>query len=103
MASHPENIGKYTVKGILGRGGMGVVYKAVDTQIGRYVAIKMILSDGDPNLLERFKSEARSTGSLHCPNIVTVYDWDEQDGNPYLVMRSEARRVGTEGRSRRSP
>ena len=87
MASHPTKIGKYNVEGILGRGGMGVVYKAVDSQIGRYVAIKMITRGGDQNLLERFKSEARSTGSLHCPNIVTVYDFGEQDGNPYLVMQ----------------
>ncbi len=87
MASHPTKIGKYNVEGILGRGGMGVVYKAVDSQIGRYVAIKMITSGGDPSLLERFKSEARSTGSLQCPNIVTVYDFGEQDGNPYLVMQ----------------
>lgn len=87
MASHPAKIGKYNVEGILGRGGMGVVYKAVDPQIGRYVAIKMITAGGDPSLLERFKSEARSTGSLQCPNIVTVYDFGEQDGNPYLVMQ----------------
>ena len=87
MASHPTKIGKYNVEGVLGRGGMGVVYKAVDSQIGRYVAIKMITSGGDPSLLERFKSEARSTGSLQCPNIVTVYDFGEQDGNPYLVMQ----------------
>jgi tetratricopeptide (TPR) repeat protein len=87
MPSHPTKIGKYNVESILGRGGMGVVYKAVDAQIGRYVAIKMITAGGDPSLLERFKSEARSTGSLQCPNIVTVYDFGEQDGNPYLVMQ----------------
>jgi eukaryotic-like serine/threonine-protein kinase len=87
MASRPAKIGKYNVEGILGRGGMGVVYKAVDSQIGRYVAIKMITAGGDPSLLERFKSEARSTGSLTCPNIVTLFDWGEQDGNPYLVMQ----------------
>jgi len=87
MAPHPTKIGKYTVEGVLGRGGMGVVYKAVDSQIGRYVAIKMITSGGDESLLERFRSEARSTGSLQCPNIVTVYDFGEQDGHPYLVMQ----------------
>src|SRR6266700_1989435 len=88
MASHPAKIGKYNVEGILGRGGMGVVYKAVDSQIGRYVAIKMITSNrDDPSLPDRFKAEARSTGSLQCPNIVTVYDFGEQDGNPYLVMQ----------------
>jgi tetratricopeptide (TPR) repeat protein len=87
MASNPTKIGKYDVEGVIGRGGMGVVYKAVDSQIGRYVAIKMITSDGDESLIARFKSEARSTGSLQCPNIVTVYDVGEQDGNPYLVMQ----------------
>src|SRR5215467_12414146 len=87
MASHPTKIGKYNVDGVLVRGGMGVVYKAVDSQIGRYVAIKMINAGGDPSLLERFWSEARSTGSLQFPNIVTVYDFGEQDGNPYLVMQ----------------
>src|SRR5450755_957364 len=87
MPSHPTKIGKYTIEGVIGRGGMGVVYKAVDSQIGRYVAIKMITSNGDPNLLERFKAEGRSMGSLQCPNIVTVYDFGEQDGNPYLVMQ----------------
>src|SRR5260370_15279222 len=87
MASHPTKIGKYDVEGILGHGGMGVVYKAVDSQIGRYVAIKMITSGGDPSLVERFKSEAKTMGSLQCPNIVTVYNVGEQDGNPYLVMQ----------------
>lgn len=87
MAAYPAKIGKYTVESVIGRGGMGVVYKAVDPQIGRYVAIKMINSGGDPSLLERFRAEARSTGSLQFPNIVTVYDFGEQDGNPYLVMQ----------------
>jgi len=87
MAVNPTKIGKYNVESVIGRGGMGVVYKAVDSQIGRYVAIKMITSDGDESLIERFKSEAKSTGSLQCPNIVTVYDFGEQDGNPYLVMQ----------------
>jgi hypothetical protein len=87
MPSHPAKIGKYDIEGIIGRGGMGLVYKGVDSQLGRYVAIKMILSEDDPALLERFRSEARLAGSLQCPNIVTVYDFGEQDGNPYLVMQ----------------
>ena len=87
MVFHPTKIGKYTVESVLGHGGMGVVYKAVDSQIGRYVAIKMIHSAGDAGMVERFCSEARSTGSLQCPNIVTVFDFGEQDGNPYLVMQ----------------
>jgi tetratricopeptide (TPR) repeat protein len=87
MASHPAKIGKYTVEGILGRGGMGVVYKAVDAQIDRYVAIKMINAGGDESLFGRFTQEAKSMGQLTCPNIVTVFDFGEQDGNPYLVMQ----------------
>src|SRR6266700_1796718 len=87
MESHPTKIGKYNVEGVLGRGGMGVVYKAVDSQIGRYVAIKMITGGGDESLIERFKSEAKTMGALQCPNIVTVYNVGEQDGNPYLVMQ----------------
>ncbi|MGA9392922.1 MAG: serine/threonine-protein kinase, partial [Candidatus Sulfotelmatobacter sp.] len=87
MGSHPAKIGKYSVEGVLGRGGMGVVFKAVDSQIGRYVAIKMITGGGDETLIERFKSEAKMMGALQFPNIVTVYDYGEQDGNPYLVMQ----------------
>ncbi|HEY6338966.1 MAG TPA: protein kinase [Candidatus Sulfotelmatobacter sp.] len=87
MSPVPTKIGKYDVEGILGRGGMGVVYKAKDAQIGRYVAIKMINSGGDPSLVERFKSEAKTMGSLQCPNIATVYNVGDHDGNPYLVMQ----------------
>lgn len=64
---------------------MGVVYKARDPQLDRLVAIKMILGV-DPSLLKRFEVEARSTASLQHPNIVTIYDFGDQDGSPYLVM-----------------
>src|SRR5579872_1292181 len=81
-------IGKYEVLDTLGRGGMGVVYRAIDPRIGRLVAIKMITGDyaKDPDYLNRFYREARSTGTLQHPNIVTVYDLGDQDGIPYLVM-----------------
>jgi eukaryotic-like serine/threonine-protein kinase len=82
MLGNLPKIGKYEVLDVIGRGGMGVVYKATDPHIGRFVAIKMI-TGGD---LERFYVEAKSTGKLQCPNIVTVYDMGDQDGNPYLVM-----------------
>jgi serine/threonine-protein kinase len=82
MHGHPAKIGKYEVLDVIGRGGMGVVYKATDPHIGRFVAIKMI-TGGD---LERFYAEAKSTGNLQCPNIVTVYDLGDHDGDPYLVM-----------------
>ena len=79
-----SRIGKYEVLGELGRGGMGVVYRAEDKNIGREVAIKT-LTDATPELRQRFLVEARS-GVLNHQNIVTVYDFGEQDGNPYIVM-----------------
>src|SRR5437763_10134607 len=87
-ASRLTKIGKYEVLDVIGRGGMGVVYKAVDPAIGRLVAIKMITAaiGDDPDLLKRFFREAQSTGSLQHPNIVTVYELGDHNGNPYLVM-----------------
>lgn len=79
-------IGKYVVDAILGQGGMGVVYKAHDSY--RQVAIKMMLASlsASPSLRARFHREAQFTANLHHPNIVTVYDWGEEDDAPYLVM-----------------
>ncbi|HYM75018.1 MAG TPA: protein kinase [Candidatus Dormibacteraeota bacterium] len=85
MISQPTKIGKYEVVSVIGRGGMGVVYKARDPQLDRLVAIKMIVG-ATPGLLKRFDVEARSTGSLQHQNIVTIYDFGDQDGSPYLVM-----------------
>jgi serine/threonine protein kinase len=81
-------LSKYDVIGVLGRGGMGVVYKATDAHLERLVAIKMLnLRYADePELLKRFYREAQSTAGFQHPNIVTVYGFGEQDGNPYLVM-----------------
>jgi len=83
-----NKIGKYEVIEVIGHGGMGQVYKAVDPTIGRMVAIKKVTSvfSDDPLLLKRFYREAHSTGALQHPNIVTVYDLGDQDGIPYLVM-----------------
>jgi serine/threonine-protein kinase len=89
MASNTvTKIGKYDVVEILGKGGMGVVYKAMDNRIGRLVAIKMMTGGfaDNPDLLKRFYREAQSTGMLQHPNIVIVYDLGDQEGNPYLVM-----------------
>jgi serine/threonine protein kinase len=77
-------IGKYQILGILGVGGMGVVYRGMDKSMGREVAIKT-LTEATEDLRQRFQLEARS-GVLNHPNIVTVYDFGEQDGNPYIVM-----------------
>src|SRR5689334_13794727 len=85
----PIKIGKYEVVDLLGKGGMGVVYKATDPLLGRLVAIKMMTTVDyvdNPDLLQRFYREAKSTGNLHHRNIVTVYELGDQDGSPYLVM-----------------
>jgi eukaryotic-like serine/threonine-protein kinase len=90
MASNlPAKIGKYDVIDVIGRGGMGVVYKANDPHLDRTVAIKMITSgfSENPALLKRFFVEAKSLASLVHPNIVTVYDLGNFNGNPYLVMQ----------------
>jgi len=82
-------IGKYDVIEVLGKGGMGVVYKAMDNRIGRMVAIKMMTGGfaDNPDLLKRFYREAQATGMLEHPNIVIVYELGDQDGNPFMVMQ----------------
>ncbi len=84
----PGKIGKYEVTRIIGRGGMGVVYQATDPHLDRRVAIKMITGAfaEDPDMLKRFFREAQSLASLQHPNIVTVFDLGDYNGNPYLVM-----------------
>jgi serine/threonine-protein kinase len=77
-------IGKYQILGILGVGGMGVVYRGLDKSMGREVAIKT-LTEATEELRQRFLLEARS-GVLNHPNIVTIYDFGEQDNSPYIVM-----------------
>lgn len=86
-ASKPKRIGSYDVVSVIGRGGMGTVFKATDPRIGRAVAIKVLTAAADdPDLLARFYREAKYTGSLQHQNIVTVYELGHQDGIPYLVM-----------------
>jgi eukaryotic-like serine/threonine-protein kinase len=77
-------IGRYDVVAELGRGGMGVVYRGEDRLIGREVAIKT-LTEITPELRDRFYVEARS-GILNHPNIVTVYEFGDQEGMPYIAM-----------------
>ena len=83
-----KKIGKYEVVSVLGRGAMGVVYRAFDRSIGRQVAIKTLSSalPDDSEFRQRFVREARSLGQLHHPNIVTVHDFFEESGTAYLVM-----------------
>src|SRR3989440_11432219 len=84
--------GRYEIVGELGRGAMGIVYKAVDPVIGRTVAVKTIrLSEEGTGLtraelLQRFQTEARAAGLLTHPNIVVVYDAGEEDGQYYITM-----------------
>ncbi|HEX9110422.1 MAG TPA: protein kinase, partial [Terriglobales bacterium] len=89
MASRePAKIGKYDVIRVIGRGGMGIVYEAADPFLDRRIAIKMMTGgfSDNPDLLKRFFREAQSTGSLQHPNIVTVFELGDHEGNPYLVM-----------------
>src|SRR5580698_1161428 len=83
-----KQVGRYELLDVIGQGGMGVVYKAVDTTIGRTVAIKMMHGTyaEDKDLLARFHREVRSTANLQHKNIVTVYNLDSFEGFPYMVM-----------------
>jgi serine/threonine protein kinase len=85
-----QTIGRYEIIGELGRGAMGVVYKAKDPTIGRTVALKTLRLDvhglETAEMVRRFQNEARAAGLLSHPNIVTIYDAGEQDGNFYIAM-----------------
>jgi response regulator RpfG family c-di-GMP phosphodiesterase/tRNA A-37 threonylcarbamoyl transferase component Bud32 len=88
---YPKNIGKYEVQGILGRGGMGVVYKAFDPAIHRQVAIKTITKSAmDPSELQyaiaRFRHEAQAVGRLTHPRIAAIFDYGEDSDIAYIVM-----------------
>src|SRR5712672_2279908 len=89
MASNViQKIGKYDVTDVLGEGGMGIVYKAVDPGIGRPVAIKMMTGNfaDNPDLLKRFQREAQSAGTLQHRNIVIIYELGTENGHPYMAM-----------------
>jgi eukaryotic-like serine/threonine-protein kinase len=83
-----DRLGPYVIAELLGAGGMGEVWRAHDTRLGRDVAVKVLPAalEGDPDRLKRLEREARATAQLHHPAIVSVFDVGEQDGRPYVVM-----------------
>lgn len=88
MATELRKLGKYNIVGKIGRGAMGEVYKGHDPALNRYVAIKMIAETfgTDADLIERFRREARNAAQLNHPNIVTIFDFVEEEGQLYMVM-----------------
>jgi eukaryotic-like serine/threonine-protein kinase len=87
----PEVIGRFRIEAVLGRGAMGVIYKAHDPVLDRPVAVKLVradLLDGNEraDYLERFRREAQAAGRCVHPNVVAVYDFELHEGNPFIAM-----------------
>src|SRR5262245_2919031 len=85
MAPEPEHIGRYEIVRRLGGGGMGTIYLARDAVLDRLIAIKLLRDEGG-DLRERFAREARAIARLTHPNIVTIFDFGEHDGQPFIAM-----------------
>src|SRR6185436_15225305 len=88
MSLDGRTMGRYRITEKLGEGGMGVVYRAEDTTLGRAVAIKVLRPElgHQPERMRRFSQEARAASALNHPNIITVHDAGEFEDGPFLVM-----------------
>ena len=83
-----KTLAQYEITGLLGKGGMGEVYRAHDTKLGREVALKILPREvsGDPERASRFEREARTLASLQHPNIASIYGYEEVEGVRFLAM-----------------
>src|SRR6476646_9149300 len=83
-----DSIGPYTIRSVLGIGGMGEVYLAQDKRLGRQVALKLLPTQftASPERIRRFELEARAASALNHPNIITIHEIGETDSAPYIVM-----------------